>query len=904
MDFHSQSKEDTEKTLKANSKRGLSQSEAKKRLQEYGLNELKATKKINPLTIFFRQFKSFIIYILLFAVIISMVAREYVDSAVILSILIFNAFFGFIQEYKAEKSIEALKKLTSLKVSVIRDGKEIEIDAKNIVPGDLMVLNEGDKVSADGRIIESHNLEILESSLTGESAPVSKTSDVLGNEVVLAERKNMVFSGTAVTKGRAKILITSTAMDTEIGKIAGLISGVEKEQTPLQRKLESLGKWIGLGVILISIAVFLFGIIKEGIIYLLFAGQYAEFILQAKDWFLTAVALAVAAVPEGLPAIVTIALALGVRKMLQKNSLIRRLPSIETLGEVSVICSDKTGTLTENEMTVRKAYISLKEADLTGEGYELEGSIKHDGKTLSLKDSLIFKIGTLCNNASLIKNPETSDIEVRGDPTEAALLVSAEKAGLDHKKLLSSWKRIDEDSFDSIRKMMSTVNQDPKTKKKYVFTKGAPEKVLEKCTRVMINGKIIRLRSDVLKKIIQKNEEFSKNALRVLGFAYKEYNPKSDMEENLIFVGLQGMIDPPRQEVKSSMEKCTKAGIRVMMVTGDNQHTAEAIAKEVGIKGASMIGSEFEKLSEKEQFKIIEKVSIFARVEPKHKLRIVEILQKKGNTVAMTGDGVNDAPALKKSDIGIAMGIKGTDVAKESSDMILQDENFTSIVNSVEEGRGIYENIKKFVNYLLSSNLAEVLVIFLAIILGWPLPMTAVMLLWINLVTDGLPALSLSVDPKPKNIMDRPPKKTKEGIMNKSMTFNIIYMSILITIAVLGLFYWAMIYYSGLNLSEDLFLQKIQTIAFTAIIVMELVRLQTIRSEYKLGVFSNKYLVAAVLTSILLQLAVVYTPLSTLFGTTTLSYLDWGMIVGAGIVVFIINIFGIKLKDKLFLNGK
>jgi len=477
------------------------------------------------------------------------------------------------------------------------------------------------------------------------------------------------------------------------------------------------------------------------------------------------------------------------------------------------------------------------------------------------------------------------------------LLVSAEKAGIRHDKLKDAWKRIHEEPFDSFRKMMSTVNQDPKAKKNYVFSKGAPERILETCDRIIINGKIIKLRPDVKKKILLQNDQYAKKALRVLGFAYKEYDEDEKVENSLIFVGLQAMIDPPRIEVKESIKKCNEAGIRVIMVTGDNQHTAESIAKEIGITGESINGLDFMKLKSREREKVLDDISIFSRVEPGHKLEIIKLLQKKKEVVAMTGDGVNDAPALKKSDIGIAMGIKGTDVAKEASDMILQDDNFTSIVNSVEEGRGIYENIKKFINYLLSSNLAEVLVIFLAILFGFPLPMTAIMLLWINLVTDGLPALSLSADVNTPDLMKRPPKKANQRIMGKSMMFNVFYVGSLITIAVLGLFYWAMVSYG--DLEPSLFIQKIQTIAFTAIIVMELVRLQTIRSEYKLGIFSNKYLVMAVVASLGLQLAVIYTPLSIFFGTTFLSLRDWLMILGATAGVFVLSIIGVALKNKM-----
>jgi P-type Ca2+ transporter type 2C len=888
MEFYNQSRKETLSALESKEKLGLSQEESKLRLKKYGPNLIEVKKKINPLIIFFKQFKSFIIYILLFAVAISFLTKEYVDASVISAILVFNALFGFIQEFRAEKSIEALKKLSALKANILRNGKIEKIDAKFLVPGDIIILEEGDKIPADARILSQKNLQISEASLTGESLPVSKTERELSGNLGIADRKNLVFSSTLITRGRATAIVTGTGTHTEIGKIATLISQVKKELTPLQKKLDSFGKWIGGGVIGISIIIFIIGILKDNLFSLLTSSQYTEFLLQSKEWFLTSIALAVAAVPEGLPAIVTISLAVGVRKMLKRKTLIRRLPSIETLGSTSVICSDKTGTLTKNEMTVQKAFVNSKILDVTGSGFSLNGKIQ--GK-ITEKDLLLFKIGALCNNAGFEKKSGLSKVhKMRGDPTELALLISAAKAKIEN---IKEWKRIDELPFDSIRKMMSVLCKDPKTKKNFVFTKGAPEIVIEKCTRILINGRIQTLNSKTKKKILLQNEIFAKQALRVLGFAYKENKSEKageKTESNLIFVGLQGMIDPPRLQVKESIQKCKDAGIRVIMVTGDNQYTAQAIANQIGIGGKSLNGVGFSNLSLQKKQKAIQEISIFARVEPRHKLEIIKLLQKQGYVCAMTGDGVNDAPALKKSDIGIAMGIKGTDVAKESSDMILQDDNFSSIVNSVEEGRGIYDNINKFINYLLSSNLAEVLVIFLAIIFGFPLPMTAIMLLWINLVTDGFPALALSADPYSKGIMKRKPKNSEKQIIGKSALFNIVYVAVLITIAVLGLFYWAQ--------QSSFALEKMQTIAFTAIIVMEFARIYVIRSEYDLGIFSNKWLILAILVSLLLQLAVIYTPLSSFFGTVPLNTTDWTAIIGATIAVFILSFAGTKIRKK------
>ncbi len=894
MEYYKQTAEEVLKELNADAERGLSNDEVEKRKVQYGLNELKAKKKINPAVLFFSQFRSFIIYILLFAVLISLLTREYVDSVVILAILLFNAFFGFIQEYKAEKAIEALRKLIALKVKVMRDGAVAVVDAKEIVPGDIMLLEEGNKIPADARIIETISLETSEASLTGESMPVSKNSDALKDELALADQRNMLFSGTIITRGKARAVVIATGMNSEIGKIAGMVSEFREEQTPLQKKLEHFGRYTGMAVLLICFIVFVLGIVKDNLFPLLLQGRFIDFVIAAEIWFLTAVSLAVAAVPEGLPAIITIVLALGVMKMSKRNALIRRLPSVETLGETTTICTDKTWTFTNNEMTVKAAYTNLKDIQIEGEGYELKGKILCDGRQIDKNELLLFKIGVLCNNASL--KIDKGKVEIIGDPTEASLLISAEKSGISHEKFRKAWQIIGEEPFDSTRKMMSTININPDTKDAYVFTKGAPEKVLEKCSRILINGKIIRLRENIRNGILGKNDEFTKGALRVLGFAYKNHNKNEKIEDDLIFVGLQGMIDPPHSEVKDSIRRCHEAGIRVIMVTGDNRNTAEAIGRDIGILGDSMNGLDFAKLNRKEQFKAIERVSIFSRVEPKHKMIIVELLQSKGEIVAMTGDGVNDAPAIKKADLGIAMGLTGTDVTKEASDMILEDDNFTSIVNAIEEGRGIYENIKKFINYLLSANLAEVLVVFLAILLGLPLPMTAVMILWLNLVTDGLPALALSFDPYPKDVMKRSPKKAGEGILNKSLIFIIIYVSMFITTGVLLLFLWGMSKYSG----SDLYMGKIQTIAFTSLVVMELARLQAIRSEYKLGVFSNKYLIIAVLSSLLLQLAVIYTPLSRFFGTTFLSLIDWGMIIVVSAGVFIISVFGVVIKNKIF----
>jgi len=845
------------------SEKGLSSEEAKKRIEEYGPNEIREKKKTSPIRIFFSQFNSFIVYILIAALAISIVIGEKIDAIVIAAILILNAIMGFIQEYKAEKAIEALKKMASLKAKVIRNGEHCKIDSSQLVPGDIILLETGDKAPADARLIEVINLETQEAALTGESLPVKKAIGVLDEKTPVADRYNMIFSSTVITKGRGKAIVIATGMNTEIGKIAEMIQATEEVLTPLQIKLKQLGKFLGIAVIAIAMIVFMVGLLNAN--------------LSPMEMFIASVALAVAAIPEGLPAVVTISLAFGVQRMVKRNALIRKLPSVETLGSTTVICSDKTGTLTCNEMTVKKIYANNQVIDVTGEGYSTHGVFHISKKVVNPKDfSDLLIIGALCNDSNLEKD------EKIGDPTEIALVVSAAKAGLKKEEFERERPRIDEIQFTSERKMMSTFNK--VNNKKVVYTKGAPDIVLEKCDRILVNGEIKRLSLPEKKKILKINEEFAGNALRVLGFAYKEGDLN---EKDLIFVGLQAMIDPPRPEVKDAIKKCKKAGIEVIMITGDHIATARAIAKELGIEGESIEGKDLEKIKNLEEH--VERIKIYARVNPEHKTKIVDALRKKGHIIAMTGDGVNDAPALKKADIGVAMGITGTDVSKEAAHMILVDDNFASIVNAIEEGRAIFDNIKKFVNYLLSSNLGEILVIFSGIMLGFPLAITAIQILWINLVTDGLPALALGIDPISPGIMERKPRKKKEGIITKNTALNIVFIGILMSIACLALF--ANYYKADLK--------KAQTVVFTTLVVLEIVRLYMIRSEYKLGLFSNKYLVLAVISSIALQLAVLYTPLNQFFKTTPLGITEWAYIISATIAVFAVGMILMRITKKI-----
>jgi len=717
----------------------------------------------------------------------------------------------------------------------------------------ILVLETGDKISADARLIEIHNIQTEEAALTGESTPVVKRLDPVKEKTPIADRINMVFAGTIITRGRAHAIVTSTGIKTEFGKIARLIQETKIEPTPLQKKLAQLAKWIGIAAIIIIITTTGFGVLRGG---------------KPIEMFLVAIALAVAAVPEGLPAVVTIGLSIGIRRMAKRNALIRNLPSTETLGSVSVICSDKTGTLTHNEMTVRKIWNGNSVYDVTGSGYSKEGLFAKDGKIIDIKSdkqlNLLLKIGALCNDAKV--KEENDRRKVFGDPTEGCLLVSAEKAGLNPEELQKKNPRIDEIQFTSESKRMTTIHQ--VNNKKVAFMKGAPDVVLELCDRIIVNGRIERLNQQKKREILDANENFARQALRVLGLAYKEnITNTKDGENDLTFIGLQAMIDPPREEVKESIGKCKNAGIRVIMVTGDHKTTAVAIAQELGIIGAAVTGQELNDMSDKELQNRIGTIGVFARVNPEHKIRIISALKSNGSIVAMTGDGVNDAPALKKADIGIAMGLTGTDVSKEASDMILTDDNFASIVNAIEEGRGVYDNIRKFFAFLVSGNLGEVAIIFLAIMVGIPLPLTAILILIINLVTDGLPATALSADPFEAGAMERPPRDPHTAIYSGLNNF-LIYYPIILTTVTLGLFAWT--YTSSNNLQEA------QTVAFFTIVMFELYQAFAVRSlersSFSIGLFKNKYLVLAVISSLAICLGIILIPaLQPFFGTVSLS---------------------------------
>ena len=847
---------ETEKVLEElmTSPEGLSEHDAKIRQEKFGPNELKEGKKTSPARIFASQFNNFLVWILLAAVAVSAFVGETAESVVIVIIIAINAVIGFVQEYRAEKAIEALKKLSGFRAKVLRDGEQVVKDAKSIVPGDIIFLQTGDKIPADCRLIEESNLETMESSLTGESAPVRKNVEAL-HMCSVPDQKNMVFSGTTVAKGRAKAVAVRTGMRTEIGRIAELIEKTKEEQTPLQKKLAKFGSIVGILTLAIAAVIFAATVLRGG---------------EVLEMFKTSVSLAVAAIPEGLPAVVAVALALGVQRMIKRHALMRKLPSVETLGSTTVIATDKTGTLTLDKLTVRRIYVN-------GNAEDIDGSVPgEDAK-------LLLRIGALCNDCEL------SEGVAIGDPTEAALLVSASKAGMGKQELNRRFRRIDEIPFDSNRKRMSTMHQ--VGNHKVMYTKGAPDVMLKLCNRIYSKGKVRKLTAKDREKILEANEKFASGALRVLGFAYK--NMDGDREEkNLVFVGLQAMIDPPRKEVKASIEKCRQAGIRVVMITGDHRTTAVAIAKEIGIKGEAVTGDELDLMSNLEER--IDSIGIYARVSPEHKIRIIDALRRKKHITAMTGDGVNDAPALKKADIGIAMGINGTDVSKEASEMILTDDNFASIVNAVEEGRGIFDNIKKFVYFLLSSNLAEVLVIFLAVVIGLKLPLLAIQILWINLITDGLPAIALGVEPVARNIMKRRPKKPDAGILDATMVSRLVIMGATITAGTLGIYVWSLWKQGwtwGAAIPPDAYAYAL-TMSFTALVVFELFNALAAKSQERnmlAELFNNKWLLLAILSSFLLQMAVIYTPISKYFHTTAISLADLGIIVAAASSVFAVD---------------
>ncbi|MFW6022939.1 MAG: calcium-translocating P-type ATPase, SERCA-type, partial [Halanaerobiaceae bacterium] len=877
-----------EKEFSANFEEGLSQNEAQKRIEEYGANELAQKEGLTLWDRIVAQLSNFLIIILIGAAVVSGILGETLDSIVIIGIVIINAVMGIIQESKAEKAMEALQGMSAPEVSVIRDGETKEIPSRELVKGDIVELAAGDFVPADVRLLETSNLKIDESSLTGESVPAEKQSgSVLDPDTPLGDRSNSAFMGSIVNYGRARGLVVNTGMDTELGKIAGMIESYEDKKTPLQQKLEGLGKGLGIATLVICVIVFILGLLR---------GQ------DVLEVFMTAVSLAVAAIPEGLPAVVTIVLALGMQKMVERHAIIRKLLAVETLGTTTVICSDKTGTLTQNEMTVVKAYAGGKEIEVSGIGYEPVGDFKIKKEKVEdreltenekLKEvDLLLKIGSFCNDARLSEDigEEKGKWGIIGDPTEGALVVAAAKAGYRKKEMDKEYKRLSELPFDSTRKRMTTIHSYNNGDTEYTaFVKGAPDIILDLSTKIIENGEIKPLTEEKKKEILEVNSGLAGDALRVLAAAFKPLdsvpeNPDSEsLEKDLVFVGLYGMIDPPRMEVHEAVKLCHNAGIKTKLITGDYADTALAVARELevtGPDGTALTGVELEKKSDEELREKVEEVDVYARVSPEHKVRIVEALKARGHIVAMTGDGVNDALALKRADIGVAMGITGTDVAKETAEMVLTDDNFASIVSAVEEGRIIYSNIRKFVYFLLSCNIGEIFVIFFAMLIGWPIPLVPVQILWVNLVTDAFPALALGVEEGEPHIMDLSPRDPDEPILNRVMKMGIVSQGFFIALATLLSFYigWGQF---GLEIGR--------TMAFSTLIVAELLRAFTSRSEryslFTIGVFANKYMVGATALSFFLLIFVLYIPiLNTIFEVTMIDIQQWLYILGFGLL--------------------
>ena len=893
------------------SPKGLASEEAARRLQKYGYNELVERKRIGPLQIFLNQFKDIFVIMLLVAIVLSVIIgwykggefEEYVDAITISAIVALNAVVGFVQEYRSEKAIEAMKKLAAPRARVLRDGKETIIPAREVVPGDVILLEAGDRVPADARLIEVVDLKTVEAALTGESTPIDKNTDVMDEQTPVSDRRNMVFMGTHTTYGRGKAVVVATGMTTEFGKIAEMVQAVEEEETPLKQKLERFAKKLAIIIVIACAIIFILELFREGF--------HLENIL---NMFMTAVALAVSAVPEGLPAVVTVCLALGARELAKRNAILRKLSSAETLGATTVICSDKTGTLTKGEMTVRKIYVGGKIIDVTGAGYEAKGDFLLNGESINPKDDndlrLLLEASALCTNA------QYDGQNIIGDTTEGALIVAAAKAGLLKEDLEKVYPRVHEVPFTSERKRMTTVHKTTDGKL-LAYIKGAPEIILERCTHIISDGKIAKISERRKREILEINEKMARDALRVLGVAFKRLNFPDDgkfdneeLESGLVFIGLLGMMDPPREEAKLAIKKCEEAGIKTVMITGDHKLTAVAVAKELGmLKGDGdenlvLTGVELDAISDEEFAKIVERVSVYARVSPEHKLRIVQALKKKGHIVAMTGDGVNDAPALKQADIGVAMGITGTDVTREAADIVLADDNFATIVNAVEGGRGIYDNIRKFSFFLMRCNFDELALIGIFALLGLELPLTAPMILWLNLVTDGGPALALTMDPPDKDVMKRPPRNPKEGILHGRIA-SIIVTFILQFVLTGGLFYWQFYMLPGstdLNTLEgQMKLAQARTMAFIRATLQELFVVWNCRSEkrsvWRMGkeAFNNKFLVIAVIVS---AIATILVPYFGLMGTVWLDDpLEWTIAIAA-------SLSGLFILPEVFYGRK
>ena len=874
--WFTKSQEAVLKELNVNSKTGLSTEEAKNRLEKYGLNKLKGKPKKSLLQLFLAQLKDVLIYVLIGAAVINIIAHGtegIPDALIILTVVLINALVGVIQESKAEKALEALQQMTAPKSLVRRNGEVIEINSEELVPGDILIIDAGRYIPADVRLIESANLQIQESSLTGESVPSEKNADFITSDekISVGDKENMAFMSTIAIYGRGEGVVVATAMDTEIGKIAKILDEDENMLTPLQIKLEELGKTLGYGALAICGIIFVVGMLQ---------GR------QVVEMFMTSISLAVAAIPEGLVAIVAIVLSLGVKSMSRKNAIVRKLPAVETLGAVNIICSDKTGTLTQNKMTVVKTYTLNNLKDISDER----------NQKANVDETELIRSFVLCSDASIDGGQDI------GDPTEVALVVLGDKFNLEKNTLNTEYKRVGENPFDSDRKLMSTLNEEGN--KFRVHTKGAIDNILMRSNRILVNGEILPITDEDKSKILKVAENMSDDALRVLGVAFKDVDTEiapEEMEKDLVVVGIVGMIDPPRIEVKGSIEEAKRAGITPIMITGDHKNTAVAIAKELGIAtdiSQSLTGSEIDSIPDEKFAKEINNYRVFARVSPEHKVKIVRAFKKQGNIVSMTGDGVNDAPSLKSADIGVAMGITGTDVSKGASDMILTDDNFTTIVHAIEEGRNIYNNIKKTIMFLLSCNLGEVLCVFFATVFGWAMPLVPTQLLWVNLITDTLPAISLGMDPGDKDVMNRKPRDPKESFFAEGAGMRAIVGGVLIGILTLVAFYLGIIHFGDVPIKEAKDGTEIvtygRTMAFIVLTFSQLFYSLSMRNSkktiFEVGFFGNMFLIISIIISIILQVLLIsISPIAEMFKVTALDPSHWGMVIGLSLIPFAIN---------------
>ncbi len=861
----------------SSSTQGLSAADAQQRLAEFGPNELQAKHRISPWALLAAQFKNVLIVILLVATVLSAFLGHAVEAVAITVIVLFAVLLGFIQEYRAERAIEALRQMAAPMATVLRDGRETEVAARDVVPGDVLLLRAGDRIAGDARLLEAVNLQVQEAALTGESLPVEKHVDALAEkELAIGDRRNMAYAGTVATYGRGQAMVVATGMKTEFGRIAQLLETVETGRTPLQDNLDKLGHLLARAAFVVVAIIVALG---------LFRGQ--PFI----EMLIFGIALAVAVVPEALPAVVTISLALGVQRLVKRRALMRRLPAVETLGSTSVICSDKTGTLTKDEMTARKLYVAGQILDVSGAGYKPHGEFSFEGRRVELAEQHdhplreplleLLQAAALASDAQIVKGEHEEGWEVKGDPTEGALIVAAAKAGLHKPDLDADFPRSHEIPFDSDTKRMTTLHE--ATEGVVAYAKGAPEVILDSCVAQLTADGETRLDDADRRAVLDAAREMAGEALRVLAVARKADATPENAECDMTFLGLVGMIDPPRPEAKAAIKTCEDAGIRVVMITGDHPVTAKAVAEELGIlkTGRVVTGTELEAIDDAALEREVEKIAVYARVSPAHKLRVVEALQKNGHVVAMTGDGVNDAPALKKADIGVAMGITGTDVAKEAAAMTLTDDNFASIVAAVEEGRGIFGNIKKYLMFLLSSNIGEIGLMAGATLMGLPLPLTAVQILYVNLATDGLPALALAVDPPEPDLMQRAPREPRSGIFTRPVVVLMMVGGIWSMIVNLALFIWALS--SGRGVVEAM------TMTFVSLVLIQFIKAYNFRSD-RLSVlnrpFANKWLNVAIVWELVLLVLIVYVPfLHQPFGTFSLPMVDWAIVIGLSLTI-------------------